>query len=271
MAIQSDETLVTKGDLKTLYIDKILPYLGGNMMMQTGVSDYYSTDEKCIGIWIDGKPLYQKVIDCGGVPKSSVKNVPVDTTIMESIVYIYFVNSGLNTTAGNAFAYPIPFVDKNNTAANNIEAYLDGGSIKIKTNTSWGDQANVYVTIKYTKRADTATSALTTPGCYDINRPDLWPNNKEIFFGNGLYGYRSTGVASSTSMKINAGITPVPTRIINHEITISGTNQTPVSSGYWGPNNFISGAYISPQGELCFALCSDYTNKNYTIWILYNK
>ena len=62
MAIQSDETLVTKGDLKTLYTDKILPYLGGNMMMQTGVSDYYSEDEKVVGIWTDGKPVYQKTI-----------------------------------------------------------------------------------------------------------------------------------------------------------------------------------------------------------------
>ena len=37
MAIQNDNTLVTKGDLKNLYIDKIAPYLGG------GIS-YYHTD-----------------------------------------------------------------------------------------------------------------------------------------------------------------------------------------------------------------------------------
>ena len=37
MAIQNDNTLVTKGDLKELYTDKIAPYLGG------GIS-YYHTD-----------------------------------------------------------------------------------------------------------------------------------------------------------------------------------------------------------------------------------
>ena len=37
MAIQNDNTLVTKGDLKELYTDKIAPYLGGGI-------NYYHTD-----------------------------------------------------------------------------------------------------------------------------------------------------------------------------------------------------------------------------------
>lgn len=50
MAIQNDNTLVTKGDLKNLYSNKILPYLGGNFALATNVSDYYSTDEKLVGL-----------------------------------------------------------------------------------------------------------------------------------------------------------------------------------------------------------------------------
>ena len=59
MAIQDDNTILSKADLKA-YHQKILPYLGGNMMMSTNVSDSYSTDEKVVGVWLDGKPLYQK-------------------------------------------------------------------------------------------------------------------------------------------------------------------------------------------------------------------
>ena len=267
MAIQSDETLVTKGDLKTLYTNKILPYLGGNMMMQTGVSDYYSEDEKVVGIWIDGKPLYQKTVSFTSL--SSGQN-PYQHNI-QNAEYINFVpNASYIKAWGNTWC----IYGASPTNSNYIANILDVSPVVVDVNIGSVIVANsteMIITFQYTKTTDTASSTLTTPGCYDINRPDLWPNNKEIFFGNGLYGYKSTGVASSTSMKINAGITPVPTKIINHEVTIYGTNQTPVSSGYWSTNNFISGVYLSPQGELCFALCSDYVNKNYTVWVLYNK
>lgn len=50
MAIQNDNTLVTKGDLKALYSDKIAPYLGANLALKTNVSDYYLTTEKIVGV-----------------------------------------------------------------------------------------------------------------------------------------------------------------------------------------------------------------------------
>ena len=59
MAIQNDNTILCKGDLKA-YHEKILPYLGGNFMLGTNVSDYYSTDEKIVGVWTNGKPIYKK-------------------------------------------------------------------------------------------------------------------------------------------------------------------------------------------------------------------
>ncbi len=50
MAVQNDNTIVTKGDLKTLFSDKIAPYLGQNLTLRTNVSDYYSTTEKIVGV-----------------------------------------------------------------------------------------------------------------------------------------------------------------------------------------------------------------------------
>ena len=59
MAVKNDNTLITKGDLKKFY-NKILPYMGGNYVFNTlGTKDYYSEDEKVIGVWTDGKPVYQ--------------------------------------------------------------------------------------------------------------------------------------------------------------------------------------------------------------------
>ena len=59
----SDE-LVTKQDLSNFY-QGILPYLGGMPEMlanKFSKGDLYSTDEKMIGQWIDGRPLYQKTV-----------------------------------------------------------------------------------------------------------------------------------------------------------------------------------------------------------------
>ena len=50
MAVKDDSTLITKGDLKKFY-NKILPYMGGNYVFNTlGTKDYYSEDEKVIGV-----------------------------------------------------------------------------------------------------------------------------------------------------------------------------------------------------------------------------
>ena len=54
----SDE-VVTKEYLANFYLE-ILPYLGSSLIVKTGASDYLSTDEKIVGVFIDGKPLYQK-------------------------------------------------------------------------------------------------------------------------------------------------------------------------------------------------------------------
>ena len=71
MAVKDDNTLITKGDLKKFY-SKILPYMGGNYVFNTlGTKDYYSEDEKVIGVWTDGKPVYQKTF-LGNLPSSDL-------------------------------------------------------------------------------------------------------------------------------------------------------------------------------------------------------
>ena len=67
MAIQNDNTLVTKGDLKELYTDKIAPYLGG------GVS-YYHTDRT-------GEELQKGCYKMSGtIPSSTSQNFSVTLT-----------------------------------------------------------------------------------------------------------------------------------------------------------------------------------------------
>ena len=169
MAIQNDNTVLNKGDLKA-YHEKILPYLGGNMMMQTGVNDYYSTDEKVVGVWIDGKPLYQKTVNFGTLPNNAKKAVAHGISNIEKVISID--GSAYGTTGGVFYAFTFPNVGTNNQYTYDIAIDITGANIDITTQTDRTFLTGI-VTIKYTKTTDTTTTALTTPGCYDSNRPDL--------------------------------------------------------------------------------------------------
>lgn len=82
MSVQNPNRVVTKQDLADFY-QGILPYLGGMPEMlanKFSKGDMYSTDEKMIGQWIDGKPLYQRVLNKTISASSNVGNVPNGTT-----------------------------------------------------------------------------------------------------------------------------------------------------------------------------------------------
>jgi len=64
MSLTNPNSVVTEQRLSEFY-QGILPYLGGMpdiLANKFDKANMYSTDEKIIGQWTDGKPLYQKVI-----------------------------------------------------------------------------------------------------------------------------------------------------------------------------------------------------------------
>ena len=42
----------------------------------TTIDQIYDYEERCIGRWIDGKPLYEKTVDFGSLPNATTKEVP---------------------------------------------------------------------------------------------------------------------------------------------------------------------------------------------------
>lgn len=109
MAIQDDKTILSKADLKE-YHNRILPYLGGNLMMSTNNSDYYSTDEKVVGVWIDGKPLYQKTVACGTLPSNNVSSTAHGISNLDKVVGISGIVVG--NSAVNNMCITLPFVSE---------------------------------------------------------------------------------------------------------------------------------------------------------------
>ena len=113
-------------------------------------SNSYSTDEvKTGGKWIDGKPIYRKVVDFGALPNATIKEVSFDNINADTFVKIEGIamnNSGSAVT--------IPFADTS-AATQSITIFINSSSVSINTGaTNRSDYTKCYVTIEYTKTTD---------------------------------------------------------------------------------------------------------------------
>ncbi len=272
MAIQDDNTIVTKGDLKALYTDKIAPYLGANMMMSTNNSDYYSTDEKVVGVWMDGKPLYQKTFT--GSTASSAYNwvqVPIGASIdfARLVDLTILAGGGGGTNATVDFFYPS--VGEDLSAYARAVVWTDRETSATSKNrlgiyTKFSGAIPYVATIQYTKTTDAAGSATTTPGAYDINFPNTWPENTEIFFGNGLYGYRKTGSGSGvgpTNIGAFGGLTKNG-HLMSHGGHLQASNGGNWDTGYFAVeiDNTVTIDQTWSTGSISFT---------YNLWVTYTK
>jgi len=113
----------------------------------------YSENEREIGVWTDGKPLYEITIDCGELPNNTSKNITTPTNIEHLIdafgcVTDYDGNDRVMPFAGGG--------------SNDVRVDLSDGNLRIMTFAAWvGYYA--FVTVRYTKTTDTAGSGTWTP------------------------------------------------------------------------------------------------------------
>ena len=120
-----------------------------NLENKVNSSSEFSTAEKVVGKWIDGKPIYQKTIAFTFVG-SSTANVDISDNI-DNVLY--------------AYAYA-----KNNKYMYNISLYTQGqggqflydyakpNKLRIKNTNPDFDNSSGYVTVQYTKTTDNPTN-----------------------------------------------------------------------------------------------------------------
>lgn len=184
MAIQNDNTFLSKGDLKA-YHEKILPYLGGNFMISTNNSDYYSTDEKVVGVWTDGKPLYQKTVILSnqkfgnkGTTKyynlGAISNIDKAVKLFGVIIFTYSDKINMYNLGESTYNEAVTSLTiRSNIYIANNNAFMVKVVQEITSQPATQLPLNYLIaTVQYTKTTDAASSATTTPGAYDINFPN---------------------------------------------------------------------------------------------------
>ena len=109
----------------------------------------FSTDERVIGTWIDGKPLYQKTISCGALPNNTSKVVNHSINNISKIINMFGItNNGIET-----FNFPTTYYTSTNVNWS-TQILANTTYIYIVTNSDMTSFTESYVTLQYTKTTD---------------------------------------------------------------------------------------------------------------------
>ena len=111
--------------------------------------DIYSLEERQVGVWTDGKPLYQKTIDFGALPNSTTKSVAHGISNLDEIANVY----GVAKSQYNQI--PIPWANNTNTTYD-ITMYVDDTDVTVMTSIDRSGYTSSTITLQYTKTTDVA-------------------------------------------------------------------------------------------------------------------
>ena len=106
----------------------------------------YSTSEQRIGTWIDGKPVYRKVIQYSNRILAGNVEIPHGIHNFKMLAKIEII-----TFYDNKY-YATPLIYNNVSSASYIN-YVDNTNIVLKLGENW-DLYTMYITVEYTKTTD---------------------------------------------------------------------------------------------------------------------
>lgn len=122
----------------------------------------YSLEERRVGTWIDGKPLYEKTVDFGALPNASTKQVAHGIIGVEK-VWVYQVITDFQNEFGNTGGFT--WSNSSSQRDNGYNFYPSKDNVLCQTMTNRESQTAVVI-IRYTKSTDTAGAI---PGGYQNN------------------------------------------------------------------------------------------------------
>lgn len=120
--------------------------------------DIYSFEERQVGVFADGKPLYQKTINCSTLPNNTTKEIEHGISNIDDVANIFVIAK--NPTSG--VWQNVPTVNTTNLNQQ-IQAWISGTKVHIRSAIDYSAYTSCYVTIQYTKTTDVAGSGEYVP------------------------------------------------------------------------------------------------------------
>ena len=111
----------------------------------------YSTEEvKTGGTWIDGKPIYRKVINCGALPDNSAKLVPAGISNMGYLLSLK--GTAFTTNWGYDTYLSIPHIAID--SSDSVQVTYEDDNVRLLTAGARSYYTVSYITLEYTKTTD---------------------------------------------------------------------------------------------------------------------
>ncbi len=142
------DTIQIEFEEQTSYV----PYLNLEEAMQE--NNFYSTSEQRIGTWINGKPLYRKVIEYINTSDINATGTTLTINIPHSISNLQLVTNARGFTSGG-WMFPL-IVGTGTTFTNTTGIYaVNINNIQLRvTNDRWTSNGHFYFVLEYTKTTD---------------------------------------------------------------------------------------------------------------------
>lgn len=123
------------------------PTLLNGIRISGGYNHDYSTAERIIGTWIDGKALYEKVFDFGVLPNTTLKSVDSGITGIDKIIRV----NGFAETSG--VTINVPYIEAtSSTSKQTIDIWYNKTTNKVEVNTNFNASSFYgYIIVQYTK------------------------------------------------------------------------------------------------------------------------
>lgn len=150
---KADDSTIVPSDIQDIMIEKNENKTTYTSYQNLKGEENYTTEEIRIGNWINGKPLYRKVINVGNKPTDATINVSDAVSNVDTLVRI----SGTAYNATFNQYYNIP--NTHDTMASwYINALLvNKKDLQVRGGIGWnnaGGLTNIYVVLEYTKTTD---------------------------------------------------------------------------------------------------------------------
>ena len=115
----------------------------------------YSLEEQRVGTWIDGKPIYQKTIECI-MPQVTTDGTAVTISINHNIQNLnIFTNiNAIISTKDYTFTLPWVTVSGNNRNPNSIHYDKTKNALMLVNRAKAYNDGIIYATLQYTKTTD---------------------------------------------------------------------------------------------------------------------
>jgi hypothetical protein len=153
--------------------------------------DIYSFEERRIGVYTDGKPLYQKTVDFGALPNNTTKQVAHNVANLDKIAYV----NGIINYSGLIYGEDMPPV----ILSKSFRTAVRENVVEISTTDNLSSYGAI-VTFQYTKTTDVAGSGEYVPSG---DKAVHYSEDEEVigtFLGETLY---RKVVSLSTSLLVS--------------------------------------------------------------------